>query len=285
MSQTGDEFLPQAIRRRYDGTEMLPGLHGQTIIDYWRWAHSDILENVQRGIFAEYLVAESLGITAAHRIGWTGYDLDYDGYKIEVKSSAYLQSWQQREHTSIVFLIGPRQQLAADQITYEADARYVADCYVFAIFSDRDGPTADVLDARRWLFFVVPIERLVEHVGTARSLSERRLRQITTLVSWDDLRERIDRTRAGEVFVVPSVQAEPMSNATPENQRARKLYLVARRKTRENPVIVWATTAEEAHLLARADSTIASFGTNVSAFVLSEAKAEEAIRAGAIDLR
>jgi hypothetical protein len=116
----GTTFLPQGGRRRYDGSEPLPGLPDRIVLDYWRWAHSDILENVQRGIFAEYLVAEALGITAAHRVGWTGYDLDYGGYKIEVKSSAYLQSWRQRDHSKIVFRVGPRQQLDEDEMLMKA---------------------------------------------------------------------------------------------------------------------------------------------------------------------
>lgn len=38
--------------RELQGSEPLATLSGITILDYWRWAHADILENVQRGIFA-----------------------------------------------------------------------------------------------------------------------------------------------------------------------------------------------------------------------------------------
>ncbi len=54
------KFPPQPQPRYLDGSELLPGLVGRTVLNYWRWAHSDILENVQRGIFAEYIVLSRL---------------------------------------------------------------------------------------------------------------------------------------------------------------------------------------------------------------------------------
>ena len=32
-----------------------------TVLDYWKWAHSCLLDNVERGAFAEYLVACAVG--------------------------------------------------------------------------------------------------------------------------------------------------------------------------------------------------------------------------------
>jgi hypothetical protein len=276
------EYLPQAARRRYDGSEPVDGLPGLKLVDYWGWAYSDVLENVQRGIFAEFLVAAALGISDVDRVGWNGYDLDYGGYKLEVKSSAYLQSWRQKQHTKISIEIGPRKQWVEGRAVYE-DARYVADCYIFALFGDRHGPSANVIDATHWEFFVVPIQSLIEHVGTAKSVSERRLHQITDSVRISVLRDRIDRTRAGEIFVNdPSAKG---GATRPVSAGKTKTYLVARRKTREHGVLVCATDYQQAHLLARADSTIASFGTGISAESLSNAKIREALRDGVKDLR
>jgi hypothetical protein len=59
-------------------------------------AYSDILTNTSRGIFAEFLVAKALGVVEGVRpTGWNDFDLSYDGWKIEVKASAYVQSWHQ----------------------------------------------------------------------------------------------------------------------------------------------------------------------------------------------
>jgi hypothetical protein len=275
------EYLDQIARRRLDGSEPLGGVPGVSVLDYWRWAYSDVVENIQRGIFAEFLVASALGLASADRVGWNGYDLDYAGYKIEVKSSAYLQSWLQRRHSRIVFGIGARQQWVEGKATYE-DARYVADAYIFALYGDRDPLTANVLDANRWEFFVVPIAALVKYVGGAKSITESRLREMTDSVTIEALAERVDRTRSGEDFMKPS--AVP---ATPGGKREgnAKPYLVARRKTREHGVLVLAASAREAQLLARADKVIAALGADISAFALSGLKIEQALSAGARDLR
>ena len=276
------EYLDQIARRKLDGSEALPGLAGASVLDFWRWAHSDIVENIQRGIFAEFLVASALGITEADRVGWNGYDLDYAGYKLEVKSSAYLQSWLQRQYSKIVFGIGARQQWIEGKATYE-DARYVADAYIFAVYEDRDPLTANVLDAHRWTFFVVPIEALVKHVGAAKSITGARLLEITDGISITALRDRIDRTRAGEDFIRASATPAP-TRESPSDVPV-KPYLVARRKTREHGVIVLAKSADEARLLARADAAIAALGTDVSAFALSGTKVERELLDGAKDLR
>ncbi len=61
--------------------------------DFWQWAYSDVLGNTKRGILAEYLVALACGIENQERISWDVYDLKLEnGIKIEVKSSAYIQS-------------------------------------------------------------------------------------------------------------------------------------------------------------------------------------------------
>ena len=280
-------FLPPVARRDLSGAERLLGTADKTVLDYWRWAHSDVLENVQRGVFAEYLVAAALDITGAARIGWAGYDLDYDGAKIEVKSSAYLQTWRQRGLSKILFRIGAHQQFDETGAMYDADPRYVADCYVFCVFTDTDGPKVDVLDTNRWIFYVVAISDLIETCQTAKSVSEARLKTMTTSVRYSDLKARIDDALAGITFAPTATITREPAESTEEltKERATRVYLVAERKTRAHPVVVNARNYEEAHLLARADETIASLGTHISAFELSKSRLEAALSKGAIDLR
>ena len=42
-------------------------LHGKgagiTVLDFWRWAFSDLIDNTQRGVLAEFLVYSSLNRT------------------------------------------------------------------------------------------------------------------------------------------------------------------------------------------------------------------------------
>src|SRR5690242_8346990 len=127
---------------RLTGAEPLhaPGLPlaDATVLDFWRWAFSDLRLNDVRGIFAEWLVARLLGIPLITRQSWAGWDLQTpDGVKIEVKTSAYLQRWYQRAPSKIVFT-GLRTKLW-DEYTgaYAEAASYKADLYVFCVQTEQ----------------------------------------------------------------------------------------------------------------------------------------------------
>jgi hypothetical protein len=290
MSDISSEagFLPRVRRLELTGEEPLVGIAGASVVDYWRWAHSDIVENVQRGVFAEFLVAAALGVTHVNRVGWAGYDLDYNGKKIEVKSSAYLQSWLQRALTRPLFSIGAHQQWIERTGAFE-DPRRVADCYVFCLYHDKDGPDADILNVARWTFYALGITALIQHCQTSKTLSLERLEAIATPVSFDDLKRRVDKALAGAEFPPSAAAISVARDAADAAARARvrriRVYSVCRRKTYEHPVIVSASNYKDAQILARIDPLIASFGNEVSAFELSEPKLKEALAAGAIDLR
>ena len=91
-----------------------------TILDYWKWAHSDLMDNAERGAFAEYLVACVVGGKAQKRINWNSYDLlSKEGITIEVKTSAYLQTWGQDKLSNIQFNIPETLGYDRENNTYE----------------------------------------------------------------------------------------------------------------------------------------------------------------------
>ncbi|WP_174612908.1 hypothetical protein [Virgibacillus ihumii] len=61
------------------------------IVDYWKWAYSNINMNSERGIFAEFLVGSALDALGTGRVEWDIADVKYRGNLIEVKSSAFVQ--------------------------------------------------------------------------------------------------------------------------------------------------------------------------------------------------
>ncbi|MBK7706563.1 MAG: hypothetical protein IPJ30_12495 [Acidobacteria bacterium] len=91
------------------GDENMPGLDTK-VIDFWRWAFSDLMMNTARGVLAEFIVAKALGIsTEGVRAGWDPFDLETeDGIKIEVKSASYIQSWAQNDYSKIQFSVAPK---------------------------------------------------------------------------------------------------------------------------------------------------------------------------------
>ena len=74
-----------------------------TVVDFWRFALSNLWMNNARGYLAEFLVAKAVGSTGL-RIEWDPYDvLAPNGTTIEVKTSAYLQAWDQYKLSMIQF--------------------------------------------------------------------------------------------------------------------------------------------------------------------------------------
>lgn len=78
------------------------------LLSFWQWSSSDLISNAMRGILAEYIVASALGENYSHRSEWDAYDIETkEGIKIEVKSSAFIQTWHQKRLSSIQFSIRP----------------------------------------------------------------------------------------------------------------------------------------------------------------------------------
>ena len=108
------EVLSQHNTELLNGQESFcgPGIkHPLRLIDYWRWSGSELMNNTTRGILAEFLVAAALGLHKEPREEWKEYDLcTKSGTTIEVKSSAYVQSWKQLKTSVIQFGIAPHRK-------------------------------------------------------------------------------------------------------------------------------------------------------------------------------
>ena len=153
------------------GNEPFTGMSG-TLRDYWSWAHSDIASNAERGKLAEYLVHCAVGAESSCRTEWDAFDvLSREGIKIEVKSSAYLQTWSQEQFSRIQFDIAPKRTWnAATNLYTEARCR-PADVYVFCLFASQDAETADPLDVNQWEFYVLNRQVLEKRVPSQKQIS------------------------------------------------------------------------------------------------------------------
>jgi len=151
--------LIPVIRRK--GAEPFIGTENLRLKHFWEWSASDLISNATRGILAEFLVAAAIGQSDGVRREWDAYDLQTDsGLKLEVKSSAYLQSWHQRDYSKIAFSIPPTRAWNAQTNRYALEAQRQADVYVFALLHHKDQHTINPLDLSQWTFFVVSRQRL-----------------------------------------------------------------------------------------------------------------------------
>jgi hypothetical protein len=163
--------------------------------DFWSWACSDLVSNALRGMLAEYIVGLALDcVTGGTRREWDAADLrTADGLRVEVKSSAYLQSWQQQRLSDISFGIKPTLGWDHATNTMATERKRQADVYVFCVFKHIDKPTVDPLNLDQWDFYVLSTDRLNEAVGEQGRISlSSLLAHEPTATSFAGLREAVD---------------------------------------------------------------------------------------------
>ena len=135
-----------------------------TVGEFWQWAMSDLLGNRNRGIMAEYIVGRLIGADMTRpRLEWDFYDLLYRDYKIEVKSSAYVQTWHQSsaQRSTLSFGVAPHIGWDAVSNTLSSEKRRWVDVYVFCVFpAERHSECRDVLDLDQWRFYVTTTQHL-----------------------------------------------------------------------------------------------------------------------------
>ncbi len=163
------------------------------LIDFWKWAHSDLIGNAERGILAEYIVSSAFNTDNKCRVEWDAYDiLTEDGIKIEVKTSAYLQTWHQDKYSNINFGIRPTKGYDYKTNTYEEEVKRKADIYVFCVHKHKDENTINPLDMNQWEFYVLNTKVLNEKKGNQKTISLKGIIELgAVLCSYDKLNKTV----------------------------------------------------------------------------------------------
>lgn len=195
---------PAIKPRRYTGKEKIVSCSGEkiaTLNDFWRWAYSDLLQNAERGVLAEFLVAKALGIENHERISWDKYDLKSDeGICIEVKSSGYFQTWKQDKASNIIFGIQPTRGWDNTTNTHDTEIKRQSDIYVFCVHNfgeEKDGVEWNLEDANplalsQWDFYLLPTSVLDEKVGKQKTITLNKLQNIgAEICPYEELHKRI----------------------------------------------------------------------------------------------
>ena len=146
---------------------------GLNLLDFWRWSTSDLVSNATRGVLAEFIVASALGISPdTPRDEWAAWDLTMpEGIKVEVKSAAYIQSWNQRELSKITFNTPKTRAWNADSNRQSTESKRQADVYVLALLGHQDKATIDPLNLDQWEFFVLPTATLDARTRSQHSIT------------------------------------------------------------------------------------------------------------------
>jgi hypothetical protein len=145
-----------------------------TLNDFWSWSTSDLVLNITRGVLAEFIVAKALDAVAGVRIAWDAFDIttqEPERIKVEVKSAAYLQSWEQNKYSAIQFNVEKTTPPNEDKGSYGGDPRRAADVYVFAVLTEKNKSKVDPMNLDQWEFYVVPTQALEKRPRSQHSIT------------------------------------------------------------------------------------------------------------------
>lgn len=171
-----------------------------SVLDYWRFQYCQLMN--QQDNIAEYLINRALDICKAENVSfWTGYDLSYQGKRIEVKSSSYVHTWNKKRVSEVrTFSIAP----SNNYYWYgEADknGKTVArqnELYIFCLNENRDISNANPLIIDDWTFFVIPtfmIDAMCEKSGNPnqKTISLSVVKKLSgNSVKFDQLRSAVE---------------------------------------------------------------------------------------------
>jgi len=200
MSENINELVNGVIStKRLDGAETFKKaesspLAAADILDYWSWAYSDIVGNTNRGALAEFIVARAIGSEPAVRNDWAAYDLETpSGIKVEVKSSAYLQSWHQTTVSAPSFSIRKAKEWSPETNEFGEERLRHSDVYVFCLLAYKgDKRLLDPLDLSQWEFYVVKTSEIDRIFGERSSISINRVKDLSLAYSVDSLMDAVE---------------------------------------------------------------------------------------------
>ena len=190
---------------------------GKASIDingFQKWATGNLVDNRNRGIFAEWMVGEALGCIKpkAFRVEWDSFDLLYGDLKVEVKASGYSQTWNPHEATVPKFTIsGGKWTWLTKLEAKNLDLRGVehekrrsgiwiknnppkrpADVYVFCLHKPLPATIANVANPSKWTFWVVATRTLDEVLGDQKTLGLKKLDSLAPRIPWNEIRAAVD---------------------------------------------------------------------------------------------
>ena len=160
---------------------------------FWQWSGSDLVGNAMRGVLAEYIVASALGVADGIRTEWDAYDIQtQDGTRVEVKSGAYIQSWDQEKLSTIQFGIQPTLGWDAGTNTMSEVSCRQSDVYVFCVLDHTDQETIDPLDMSQWVFFVLSTDKLNQSVSDQKTITLSSLTKLQPIqVTYEGIAEAV----------------------------------------------------------------------------------------------
>ena len=186
-----------------------PVIGRRTINDFWQWAYSDLMQNTERGVLAEYIVAALIGIDDKLRVPWSAYDLELpNGKTVEVKTMSKLQAWYQDKLSSPKVVIKPTRKWDPETGVMEEKPKFHADLYVIGFFKAESHDTADPLNLAQWEFYAFTRKQVVRLLKRRKSISLKFLKSqgINPATAYE-LRDKVMELSSGPTRADPREEA------------------------------------------------------------------------------
>ncbi len=150
---------------------------GLTALDYWRFQFSNIWDAQEE--VAEFIVAKALEMDLPfNKNGWTPYDIDYKGKRVEVKATSYFHSWRGDGEVSQQRVFSIAEAYGQHNESRENPER-LNDVYVFCLNTGETKEDSDPFEMNHWEFYVIPTTVINSLCGKNKTISLGRVRTIT----------------------------------------------------------------------------------------------------------
>jgi len=180
-------------------------INRRTISDFWQWAYSDLMQNTERGVLAEYIVAALLGVDEKLRVPWIAYDLKLpNGKTVEVKTMSKLQAWYQRRLSLPRVVIRPTRNWDPKTGVMEEKTKFHSDLYVICFFKAESHDTADPLNLTQWEFYAFSQKQIVRMLKGRKSISLKFLKSLgVNPVTAYELEDKVTELSSGHTRADP----------------------------------------------------------------------------------
>lgn len=176
------------------------GERGLDIEGFYRWAMGDLVDNRNRGIFAEWLVGQALGAISDGEVRheWDAYDLSYGKTKVEVKASGLSQTFSPGQVSNPRFDIEKKNwswvAKTNEYIEHDPPVRF-ADVFVFCLHEPKEATPENVRDPESWKFWVIPTRKINDELGDQKTVGLATLNRLADPIEWSNIKAEVDRLK------------------------------------------------------------------------------------------
>lgn len=95
-----------------------------------------------------------------------------------MKSSAYLQTWKQKELSKPIFNIPKTKAWNYIENIFDNEKKRHADVYVFALLTHLDKKTLNPLDLNQWEFYIISTKDINSRIKDSKQITLKKLIEI-----------------------------------------------------------------------------------------------------------